>query len=210
MGAEMRKRQGEARNRADPTAPECMELRGGCYVRGVLSKKQRELAAGFFLTAKRLARVKFSQTRGPGNGVDQEDLESAAMLGLVKAAGSFDPKKGVFKTYADRMIRWEMQSELRKLDRETRGDRKKIKAGLLQPRVFITASRFEKSYVDGESRITAAIDAQEVVKRFPLLGRVFLEGKRQAEISREDGVSSMATYFRIKKKMVQARRFMGG
>jgi RNA polymerase sigma factor for flagellar operon FliA len=48
-------------------------------------------------------------------GVDVENLESAGTLGLVEAAGNFDPDRGIqFKTYAYARIRGAMLDELRR------------------------------------------------------------------------------------------------
>ena len=48
-------------------------------------------------------------------GVDIENLESAGVLGLVEAAGSFDPERGSqFKTYAYIRIRGAILDELRR------------------------------------------------------------------------------------------------
>ena len=47
--------------------------------------------------------------------VDVENLESAGTLGLVEAAGSFDPQRGIeFKTYAYQRIRGAVLDELRR------------------------------------------------------------------------------------------------
>lgn len=48
-------------------------------------------------------------------GVDIENLEAAGVLGLVEAAGQFDPSRGVpFKTYAYSRIRGAILDELRR------------------------------------------------------------------------------------------------
>lgn len=49
-------------------------------------------------------------------GVDPDALESAAVLGLVQAAMTFDPSRGVrFSTHATNRIRGEMADEMRRL-----------------------------------------------------------------------------------------------
>jgi len=48
-------------------------------------------------------------------GVDVENLESAGTLGLVEAANSFDPERGIeFKTYAYSRVRGAVLDELRR------------------------------------------------------------------------------------------------
>ncbi|MFW6030233.1 MAG: sigma-70 family RNA polymerase sigma factor [Halanaerobiales bacterium] len=49
--------------------------------------------------------------------IDEDDLVSYGVLGLMDAVNKFDPEKGVlFKTYASRRIRGEIIDHLRKLD----------------------------------------------------------------------------------------------
>ena len=43
--------------------------------------------------------------------IHDEDVIQSGMLGLCKAAESFDPKKGLFSTYAGRCIRNEINQE---------------------------------------------------------------------------------------------------
>jgi RNA polymerase sigma factor for flagellar operon FliA len=48
-------------------------------------------------------------------GLDLENLEAAGTLGLVEAAGKFDPRRGIkFKTFAFRRIRGAILDELRR------------------------------------------------------------------------------------------------
>jgi RNA polymerase sigma factor for flagellar operon FliA len=56
----------------------------------------------------------------------REDIASAAMLGLVDAAGRFDVKVGVlFKTFAERRMRGAVMDEVRRTDWFTRSMRQK-------------------------------------------------------------------------------------
>ncbi len=60
--------------------------------------------------------------------VDQQDLMSAAYLGLVAAAERFDPNRGVkFKTFAEQRIKGTIIDELRSQDWMTRPLREKLK-----------------------------------------------------------------------------------
>jgi RNA polymerase sigma factor for flagellar operon FliA len=60
--------------------------------------------------------------------LDQEDLMSAAVIGLITAAERFDPTRGVqFKTFAEQRIRGTIIDELRSQDWLTRSLRDKFK-----------------------------------------------------------------------------------
>lgn len=60
--------------------------------------------------------------------LDQQDLVSAAMIGLINAADRFDPARGVmFKTFAEQHIRGTILDELRSYDVLSRSMRDKYK-----------------------------------------------------------------------------------
>ena len=60
--------------------------------------------------------------------IDQDDLTSAAIIGLITAAERFDPSRGVqFKTFAEQRIRGTIMDELRAQDWLTRSMRDKFK-----------------------------------------------------------------------------------
>ena len=64
----------------------------------------------------------------PG-GVEREDLEGYAMVGLIAAADSWDPGRGLkFSTYAFPKIRGAILDELRRQDFLPRGRREKVRA----------------------------------------------------------------------------------
>jgi len=66
-------------------------------------------------------------SRIPG-GVEFEDLVNTGVLGLIDAAGRYDPTKGTkFATYASLRIRGAILDELRNLDWASRSLRQKIK-----------------------------------------------------------------------------------
>jgi RNA polymerase sigma factor FliA len=55
-----------------------------------------------------------------------DELKSAAMYGLMEAAGRFDPSRGIlFKTYAETRIRGAIMDEVRKMDWFSRSMREK-------------------------------------------------------------------------------------
>jgi RNA polymerase sigma factor FliA len=63
----------------------------------------------------------------PG-GSDREDLEGYAMIGLIGAADSFDPGRGLkFSTFAFPRIRGAVLDELRRMDFLPRGRRDRVK-----------------------------------------------------------------------------------
>lgn len=71
-----------------------------------------------FLTDRMVTQVPSFMTR--------EDISSAAMLGLVDAAGRFDPGLGVmFKTFAEKRMRGAILDEVRRMDWFSRTLRKK-------------------------------------------------------------------------------------
>jgi len=60
--------------------------------------------------------------------VDRDDLYGIGMLGLISAADSWDPSRGLkFSTYAYPRVRGAMLDELRKLDFLPRGRREKVR-----------------------------------------------------------------------------------
>ena len=60
--------------------------------------------------------------------LDQQDLMSSAMIGLINAADRFDPSRGVlFKTFAEQHIRGTVLDELRSYDVLSRSMRDKYK-----------------------------------------------------------------------------------
>jgi RNA polymerase sigma factor for flagellar operon FliA len=60
--------------------------------------------------------------------LDQQDLMSAAIIGLITAADRFDPSRGIqFKTYAEKRIKGTIMDELRSLDWLPRTLREKYK-----------------------------------------------------------------------------------
>lgn len=59
--------------------------------------------------------------------VDRDDLESAGALGLLRALDRFDPGRNVkFETFAYRWIQGSVLDHLRRLDRLSRGGRKRV------------------------------------------------------------------------------------
>jgi len=58
----------------------------------------------------------------------RDDIESAALIGLIDAVDRFDPERGVpFEGYAGLRIRGAILDELRRLDDHTRGERRRAR-----------------------------------------------------------------------------------
>lgn len=53
-------------------------------------------------------------------GIEYEDIVGCCMLGLVKAAGMYDPWRGKFSTFSVRVMQYEMSVELRNTRRKKR------------------------------------------------------------------------------------------
>ncbi len=84
--------------------------------------------------------------------LDQEDLMSAAVIGLITAAERFDPSRGVqFKTFAEQRIRGTILDELRSQDWLTRSLRDKFK-------------KLEREFVMLEHRFGRNPTSEEVAK----------------------------------------------
>lgn len=84
--------------------------------------------------------------------LDQEDLMSAAVIGLITAAERFDPSRGVqFKTFAEQRIRGTIIDELRSQDWLTRSLRDKFK-------------KLEREFVKLEHRFGRNPTSEEVAR----------------------------------------------
>lgn len=84
--------------------------------------------------------------------LDQDDLMSAAVIGLITAAERFDPSRGVqFKTFAEQRIRGTIIDELRSQDWLTRSLREKFK-------------KLEREFVMLEHRLGRNPTSEEVAK----------------------------------------------
>ena len=62
--------------------------------------------------------------------VGRDDLESAALVGLIDAVDRYDPARGIpFEGYASRRIRGAVIDELRRVDERSRADRRRARLG---------------------------------------------------------------------------------
>jgi len=61
--------------------------------------------------------------------IGRDDVESAALIGLIDAVDRFDPERGVpFEGYAGLRIRGAVLDELRRVDDRSRGERRRARA----------------------------------------------------------------------------------
>lgn len=83
-------------------------------------------------------------------GGTSPDVDSDALLGLLKACRSFDPSRGAaFKTYLTQRVRGEVLDGLRDRGPLTRADLERVKAGVevpFQERVSLEALREEVGF----------------------------------------------------------------
>lgn len=103
-----------------------------CLVKAYEQEAQRSAAqTRDELIVSHLPLVKFLVSRIASQlppHLDQEDLMSAAVIGLITAAERFDPTRGVqFKTFAEQHIRGAILDELRACDHLSRTVRDKCK-----------------------------------------------------------------------------------
>lgn len=81
---------------------------------GPLTDAQRDLAAGHYAMAWKLARRFQRRT-----GLDLDDCVSAAMHGLMRAARNFDPARGIkFTTYGWNGVQLALRNQLRRAARD--------------------------------------------------------------------------------------------
>ncbi len=102
--------------------------------------------------------------------LDQDDLMSAAVIGLITAAERFDPTRGVlFKTFAEQRIRGTIMDELRSQDWLTRSLRDKFKR--LEREFSALEQRFGRNPTSEEVAASLGMELQDY---FRLLEEVHL------------------------------------
>lgn len=127
--------------------------------------------------------------------VDREDLESAAVIGLIQSVERFDPERGnSFFTYAYRRIDGALQDHLRTAGQwRRRNKRKRRELKLL-----------EWNVVAPLAEPTAGIEAEESFERF---SRLFLQDDREREMARlhyreGDPLHAVGTHFGLSESRV--------
>jgi len=134
------------------------------------------------------------------HSVSEEELHSAGMVGLLKAARSYDPSRGAeFKTYAYHRIRGAMLDELRSLDFLPRSLREKAREkGEQAPAVVgLPTDEDGSDSLEVQAMISGAIENQELaealqiaIRSLPDKMRVVMhlyynEGRRMREIGEQ-------------------------
>jgi RNA polymerase sigma factor for flagellar operon FliA len=95
--------------------------------------------------------------------VHRDDLVSAGMFGLVQAAGSWDPERGVaFESYARARIRGALIDELRQRDWATRAVRRQARKE--QVAVDTLSARLGRQPSTAEVAEVLAVPAEDVVR----------------------------------------------
>jgi len=120
--------------------------------------------------------------------VDQDDLLSAGIMGLLDAIEKFDPEKGVaFKSYAEFRIRGAMLDELRAIDWVPRSVRK-------------NAKMLEEAYERVENRKMAPASDEEVARELNMDLDSFyklLEETRGVSIINEEELGELMSHRHI-------------
>lgn len=131
----------------------------------------------------------------------QEDLESAAMLGLVQAARSYDPAQGSFEGHASRRIRGAILDEARDADDLSRHQRQAVKAGRTDVRAPVHVAYDDiAERVAGEAQAgtvaewISAEHLRELLRHLPrrlqvVVRRSFLDDATLSQIGDELGVT---------------------
>ncbi len=161
-----------------------------------MTKEQEALVTENMRLAYYIARRKYKNC-----GIETEDVEATALLGLVKAAKTFNPEKGIlFSTYAGICIDNEILLELRRKRRhecEYRGNVMSLQEVLCQdgehvgPLEDVIADPH-----DGHKQVEDALFLNQLMQsgifsdRDKLILRlVFLEGYSQTKAGERAGVS---------------------
>jgi RNA polymerase sigma factor for flagellar operon FliA len=99
------------RNRISADGMSCVRLR-------TAEREARGLRDRLVVNYSPLVRYVAGRTAGRvGGPLDQEDLVSSGLVGLLAAVETFDPGRGTkFESYAISKIRWSILDELRKVD----------------------------------------------------------------------------------------------
>jgi len=94
------------------------------------------------------------------DGVDHEDLESAGIIGLIKAADRFEPARGVkFATYASAVIRGEVMEALRAKDWAPRSLRRRYRE--LEEAIARLQGQLRRQPTEAEIRRELRLDEDE-------------------------------------------------
>lgn len=152
-------------------------------------------------------------------GCDQDDLVSFGLFGLFKAAGGYQPSRGEFSTYAVPAIQHEIIKQAERVSREFR--RFKL-VSLDEPSSLTEASEREvdqiASPIAHEEMVIDQLETeglfQEALQRLYRLANPMAQwvvfahayyGQTFTELSKDEGVTSMAISLRYQKALKQLR-----
>jgi RNA polymerase sigma factor for flagellar operon FliA len=161
---------------------QCVSNRAGASL-----VEQEALILGAYWLA---ALVVHDLAAGAPRSVDRQDLHSAALLGLVNAAGVYDPTLGVpFDAFARSRMRWAVLDELRAQDPLSRADRRRasarqVAADAPQDHQTVIASRRPADTARpgpvGASDVGDAADSGAISPETHAIERVLVESVRDA------------------------------
>lgn len=154
--------------------------------------------------------------RWQGRGLGDDELLSAAMYGLTKAARNFRPDKGIqFSTYASKVIQNEFLMAMRKEKRWAH------LASLDEPVTFVKSGSEVRIIDTIASRddcfedVFNEIERQELRKAVDMLGdeerrlvMLYLAGWKQKEIAAKIGSSQSLVSRKLKKVFAKLRRHL--
>ena len=144
-------------------------------------------------------------------GYDLEDLAQEGTIGLIKAAGSFDPSRGTaYSTYAVKCIECEILRYLRKekkhrtnsisLDQKMDVDGSKISfkdmVGREDPEIEMVCEK------EALRQRISELDPEDV----RLIWMYYVQEMKQAQIARQLGIGQAQVSRRLKKVMIRIKR----
>jgi RNA polymerase sigma factor (sigma-70 family) len=124
------------------------------------------------------------------SGLDVDDLAQAGMIGLCKAARTFDPERGAFSTYATHWIKAEIRRAAEKLLKH-----QGIASLLDEPPSGRPGVDDEIADHDAMDRVWREVDRLPEKDRQVIRGR-FWEGLSQSQISERMGTTRTRVYQR--------------
>ena len=150
-----------------------------------------------------------------GRGIEQEELQSAALYGLVKAAHGFDRSRGVpFPAYASAVMRNAVRIEFRKagkdqrcvsMEEKIRGSTEDGNIGVWADRSACRENGFER--VEEKDFIPSLFSASELTgKEQKAVWMVVCRGMTQKEAGEQIGLSQSHVSRRIRSGIKKIRK----
>lgn len=132
--------------------------------------------------------------------LEDSDLYSVGCLALMEAAGSFDPSRASFPTWATRIIRHRVVDEIRRTARVKETASADMLSEIASPEKNSPVHLAESMLARRKS------DSREEARDKRLLRVYFLEEKTLSEIGRELGMSKEGARKRINSALSEIRR----